>query len=148
MKKKAIQLIVALVLVFSLGTPSMAVGAPYSADSDDSIARASQYISSYSAVLTPEAGGLMHVSGRVIGTGVMGTIGTTGVVLQRNYSGVWASVCTWDSIYHYNTNVSAFTVSYPGIPGVEYRAIVVFYAGNTTGSESRTMYTIPVIAKS
>jgi hypothetical protein len=119
MKKKAIEMIIVLVLMFTLCTPSMAVNAPDVDFNDYSVARASQYISSYSAILTPEAGGLMYVSGRVIGTGIMDTIGVTGIILQRNYSGIWATVCTWDSLYDYNTNISAFAVSYPGIPGAE-----------------------------
>lgn len=117
-----------------------------------SSARSSLYISTYSAWLT--AGSLCSISVTVdvSAYGYMDEVGASRIeILESDDDGeTWETVRVYlkskypemvntDAWYYYDT-----PVTYTGIRGREYTAIVTIYAGDSTGYDTRE-YTTPMV---
>ncbi len=146
MKKCVVACITMLLLIIPLRTTSTA--ADYEHDYNPYIIMSSQYISSYSATITPGTNGLIELNCSVIGTGIMSTIGIRTIQLQKYVSGTWTNVKTWNNYFNYNDIQASFYASYQGSVGSQYRAVITFFAENQNGSDSRVVTTSSVTAKS
>ena len=117
--------------------------------------RSSYYLNSYRAWLEPKDDGVIDVIVDVQATGYMDDIGTTLIYIfesvddGQNWELVrgYASALTPGMIEHDKFIYYETPVSYEGIPGRMYIAIVTVYAGDSTGSDSREYTTTPVYAR-
>lgn len=110
--------------------------------------KASRYINSCNAQITTGSSGKILLDGSVIGTNVMDTIGVQTLIIQKYQSGSWVNVTSWSDLYDYNSASSAFSATYYGSVGTQYRAVITFYASLSGGSDSRIMTTTSVTAVS
>lgn len=103
--------------------------------------RASRYFSILTAVITPQGGNKMAVSYSVTATGSMTKLGAYSIRLEEEIDeDVWVTSTTAygsknPSFYSYNSVSHDGTYTFTGIPGVKYRAVLVAYASNSSGSE-------------
>lgn len=110
---------------------------------------ASQYLSNYIAVLT--AG---NSSGKVnIAFSVGGTTGTTTVGVQKamiyKSNGSYVTTVygsTTNGLLRTSTSYHSGTYTYSGVSGTSYYAVITVYAGNSSGSDTRTVTTNTVKA--
>ncbi|KAF5055259.1 hypothetical protein DSECCO2_379500 [anaerobic digester metagenome] len=109
-------------------------------------ARSSDYLSAYSAGLTPKSGGRIVVSVDVAGVGYMTQIGASNVTIYRSSDQTnWDSVASYSSANYPSMLTSGYScnmdvITYYGTPGYYYFAVVNCYAGNASGHDSR-LYT-------
>lgn len=115
-------------------------------------ARSSYYLSAYSAWLYPESGGRICVAVDVQATNYMDEVGAKRIEIleSQNNGKTW----TVQKIYlntitpgMYDTDTYFYyddPVTYYGVPGYTYCAIVTVYASDSTGSDSRE-YTTPMV---
>lgn len=149
--KKIISSAVALVLL--IGNAMLPTYAFDGADIEPY--RSSYYLDSYRAWLEPKDDGYIDVIVDVQATGYMDEIGTTNIVIFESVDDgenweivrAYASLLTPgmienDKFIYYET-----PVSYEGIPGRMYIAIVTVYAGDSEGGDSRDYTTTPVYAR-
>ena len=125
MRKRVLTSAISFILICSLFT-SFALAATL---------RASEYISAYNAVI-------YSVDCTIVGTDEMKTIGIKTVKI---YSSSGTNVATYSYTtkgYEYlmgsNTGRKTASVSYTGVSGRSYYAVVTFYASDGSGSDSRT----------
>jgi len=120
------------------------------------IPRASLYISNYLATTDPTGSGGVRVSFSITGTGPMDTIGATDIDLYEKPSGSskWTLIKHFDytqngnsNMMGYNKNSHASYVSYAGVSGNQYYAIVYFWAGKDGGGDSRPYTTSTITAQ-
>ncbi len=103
--------------------------------------RASRYFSILTAVITPQGGNKMAVSYSVTATGSMTKLGAYSIRLEEEVGNDnWITSTTVygsknPSFYAYDTVSHAGSYTFTGIPGVKYRAVLVAYASNSSGSE-------------
>lgn len=106
-------------------------------------ARSSDYLSAYSAGVTAKSGGRIVVSVDVAALGNMTQIGASRVIIYKS-----SDQTTWNSVatYNYEDYPSMMTsgyscnmdvLTYYGIAGYYYKALVTCYAGNASGYDSR-----------
>ena len=112
--------------------------------------RASKYISSYKAVISPAGDGDVTVECSVVGTGRMKTIGIQSVKIYNvNGTNVATYSYTMDG-YEYlmgsDTGFKAASITHSGISGRSYYAVVTFYASDGNGGDSRSYTTVTVTA--
>lgn len=105
-------------------------------------ARASKYFSGYLLGVSPQGDGEMAVVYTVYGTGKMDQIGAYSIRVEEEVDdGVWVKTFTAygdddpDEFYSYNAYDHSGTLYFTGIPDVKYRAVLVAYAENDSGSE-------------
>ena len=111
-------------------------------------ARASHYIHSYSSNISAGTNGNVTVSFSITGTGRMTSIGSTRIEIRENGTLVATYIhTTTDGMMGSNAVIHSGTVTYKGVAGRSYSAIVSFRAGNNTGWDDRAMQTNTVIAK-
>ncbi|MDR2572412.1 MAG: hypothetical protein LBD23_19240 [Oscillospiraceae bacterium] len=111
-------------------------------------ARASSFINSYSTSLSTGGNGNVTVSFNITGTRIMTEIGTTRIELRENGTLVAVYLHTNTSgMMGYNKFIHAGTVTYKGVTGRSYIATVSFRAGNSDGSDSRTVLTNTIVAR-
>lgn len=140
MCKRILTAAIAIVLICSLFT-SFAFAATL---------RASKYITGYNAVISSNGDGDVTVECSIIGTGRMKTIGIQSVKIYNvNGTNVATYSYTMDG-YEYlmgsDTGRKTASVSHSGVPGRSYYAVVVFYASDGNGSDSRSYTTKAVTA--
>lgn len=140
MRKQVLTSVISLILICALFT-SFALAATL---------RASEYISSYKAVISPTGDGEITVECSINGTGRMKTLGIQSVkIYNANGTNVATYSYTMDG-YEYlmgsDTGRKTASVSHSGIPGRSYYAVVVFYASDGSGSDSRSYTTKAVTA--
>ena len=146
MKKKALSLIMSLILVFPLCGSAFAVNE--STDSDYSI-NSSAYLTSYSVTLNAAANHRMAIDVLVYGTSIMDKIGVSIINIDQKINGVWSDYDTLyainnPSFYQYDTLNYVNTISFYGTAGVQYRVTLTVYAGKGSGSDTGilTSYTV------
>lgn len=112
--------------------------------------RASKYISSYNAVISPAGDGNITVECSVVGTGQMKTLGIQSIKI---YSGNGVKLTTYSYTtpgYEYlmgsDTGFKAASITYSGVSGRSYYAIITFYASDGSGSDSKSYSTITITA--
>ena len=149
--RKIISLAVSLVLLFgSISVPTHA-----SDNAEVELYRSSYYLNSYRAWLEPQDDGVIDVIVDVQGTSYMEDIGATLIYLYesvnegKNWELVraYASALTPSMLTHNDFLYFDTAVSYQGIPGRLYQAIVTVYAGDSTGNDSREYTTPPAYAR-
>ena len=114
--------------------------------------RASLYLNSYGAYATAVGSEEIVFEFDVTTPHTMDYVGASQISVQvKNNSDIWATVATYSSddysdFLKYNTNSHVGSVTYEGVAGNTYRAKITVCAGNSTGSDSRTIYTKSVTA--
>lgn len=140
MKKRVASALLAVVVVMCSCSPAhAAVVQP----------RASAYLSRYIATLSEgTASGQLDIAFSVTASGVMTKVGVSRIDIYRangsfvtSISGSTANGLLTSSSMHHSG-----TYTYNGISGISYYAKVTVYAGNATGSDSRTITTFTVKA--
>lgn len=134
MRKRVLTSAISFILICSLFT-SLALAATL---------RASKYISSYNAVIY-SSGNEITVDCSITGTGRMKTLGIKSVKI---YSSNGTNVATYSHTadgYEYlmgsDTGRKTASVTYTGTSGKSYYAVVVFYASDGSGGDSRSYTT-------
>ena len=141
-----------LVLSMCVGTTSVfATNIGPGAEAENSITRASNYLSSYHAWLGSGSNGIIYVYYDVDATRYMDVVGVTSVVIQQKNGSSWNSVKNFigtTSNGMLTTNDSSHTdyLSYKGTSGKTYRAVVTFYAELNGGYDTRTLTTSSIVA--
>ena len=131
MRKRVLTSAISLILICALFT-SFALAATL---------RASKYISSYNAVIY-SSDNEITVDCSITGTGRMKTLGIKSVKI---YTSSGTNVATYSYTtdgYEYlmgsDTGRKTASVTYTGVSGRTYYAVVTFYASDGNGSDSRT----------
>ena len=112
--------------------------------------KSSHYISDCYATITPTGGGNLRISFQITGTGLMTDIGATKIELKTSDGTTVKTFRYTDSGYSNmmgkNDVYYSSYITYSGMPGRTYYAVVTFYAGNNSGSDSISYTTISVTA--
>lgn len=112
--------------------------------------RASKYISSYNAVISPAGGGDITVECSVVGTGQMKTLGIQSVKIYnvngRNVATYSYTMPGYEYLMGSDTGFKAASVTHSGISGRSYYAVITFYASDGSGSDSKSYSTITITA--
>lgn len=109
--------------------------------------RASSFFSAYRAYCTKTSATKLTVSFSVVGVGILEEIGASRIRVQKSSDGSnWTTVKTFNKADYSNmtdtdTGAHGSTVSCTIVSGYYYRAIVEFYAKNSSGSAYHTYYT-------
>lgn len=113
--------------------------------------KSSLYLSNYNATAFSSDNGSITVGLNVYATREMSNIGATRIVIQEKSGTSWVSVQTYYSsstpgMLSNNTSGYSSNLTYYGVQGNTYRAIVTVYAGNSSGSSSAVVTTNAVTA--
>lgn len=109
-----------------------------------------KYISSYSSAITLEGNGRIKINFSTYGTGYMDDIGASTIVLYENgsvvktYSGY--NVLYSSTMFGHSTYYFYGYVYYDGTAGKSYYAVIVHYAGDSTGHDTEGSITSTVVA--
>lgn len=140
MKKKILRL-VSIVLVLSFFV--LTIGASASTNASD-------YISVVSAIVTSEGDGKITVGFSILATGIMTKVGATKIVIKDSSNTTVTVIRYTDPGYEYmmasNAGSCSNNVTYKGVKGTTYYAIVYFRAGDDTGYDTGTFTTRSVKA--
>ncbi len=105
--------------------------------------RASAYISAKSAYISAQGGGSIKITFSITATGTMTMLGaqtidlydSDGYVTTFRYTNPnYSNMMAYGDFYHNSS------VTYDGVSGETYYAVVSFYAGNSSGSDAK-LYT-------
>jgi hypothetical protein len=112
---------------------------------------ASDYLDNYAVSVSAGANHSVIINFDVNATRIMNLVGASNIVVQVNNNGVWTGVATYfgstsNGMLAANTFSYTGSKTYTGNAGMQYRAIVTVYAGNSTGEDSRTVTTNAVTA--
>lgn len=105
---------------------------------------ASEYLDGYAIGVNAKGGGRMSVSFIVYGTGTMDKLGAQKIEVEE-WDGVeWVNLIEYsaeDNAHFYTTNASEYTasVTFYGMPGLQYRATLTAYAEKDGGSDTGTV---------
>lgn len=149
--KKCIRLIAVLLCLTALCAGTVVSAAAADMENEAEPMRASDYIDYYNAWLVTGSGGKIYINYDIDGTGRMGTIGAKLIAMQVKDANVWSNVKNYsgtvaNGMYAQNTSSHSGVITYYGTPGRDYRAIVTFYAGDSTGGDTRILTTNAVRA--
>lgn len=111
------------------------------------LARSSSYIESSSGYAYKSGTNEFNVNFSITGTGVMTSIGATkieiktsnGLLIKTFYSNVESNMMGSNKVYH------SVTVTYRGVTGKSYYAVIYFKAANSSGYDTTT-YTTNTVA--
>ena len=112
---------------------------------------ASEYLSYYNAATDASGSGQIDISYTVSSYATMTQIGASKIVVQEKVGSSWSSV----KYYYASTTTGLLitsrasytnTITYQGTAGKIYRAAVTFYAGDSTGYDTRDFITNSVTA--
>lgn len=106
------------------------------------------YIQQKSGSIVPTGNGYLSIQFSVSGTGVMSMIGATNINLYKSNGTLVKSYyyLNYSSMMGYNSFAHNGSVSYHGVTGQSYYAIITFYAGNSSGHGTRLYTTATVTA--
>lgn len=142
--KKIFALLLVLGAIFS--SPALATSVPTIDNDKEIIMRASYYLSSYAASCT-KSGNTVSVNYNVTATGIMDYVGAIAVYIYESSNGSnFSCVRTLYSanepyMIKQNSGFHATSVTYNGISGRYYYAVVSFYAEKAGGSDTRSYTT-------
>lgn len=136
MLKKMISVI--LTLCIMLG----AAGA--SAAGESALPRASHYLDEYAIVLVSNGDGTLTISYTVCATGFMTKLGAQSIKIEKGSATGWTTVETLygsdnDDFYSYDSILHGGDVVFTGEYGKIYRATLTAYAGNSSGSDTKSL---------
>lgn len=143
MKKRFWSFLIIVTLVVSFYAPSFAEDLVRASNYSP---RASLYINSSDAIITANPGKKIEVLSTVTGTGIMDVIGVSTLNIQEYRSSSWVTVKSWSSLYKYNSIQASFLTTYQGVASRKYRAVITFYAANSSGSDTKSLTTTSIIA--
>ena len=117
--------------------------------------RSSYYLDSYRAWLDPQDDGVIEVVVDVQATGYMDDVGALNIAIYESADDgdswdlvrAYAASMTPGMLQHDKLLYYDRPVSYQGIVGRDYFAVVTVYAGDSTGSDSRDYVTTSVTAR-
>lgn len=136
MKKRVCAFVLCMMMLFSVG----AAAAYDPPDSPD----ASYYIAAYSASVSNGGNGRIKVTFSITGTGIMTSLGASAISIYKS-NGTYVT-----SIYYFSSGRSGMMGSNKAyhsdtesiyVGAGSYYAVVTFYAGNSTGSDSQAVRT-------
>lgn len=140
MMKKQFTRTLIIILVIAIGFTTMAIAAE---------TRASSFIRYSSASASASSNGVITISFSITGTGTMTEIGATKIELKNSSGTILKTYyCSaFQTMMGYNRNVYASSVTYPGVIGTSYYAVVYFKAANSSGGDTAAVTTYLVTAK-
>ena len=117
--------------------------------------RSSYYLDSYRAWLDPQDDGVIEVVVDVQATGYMDDVGALNIAIYESADDgdswdlvrAYAASMTPGMLQHDKLLYYDRPVSYQGIVGLDYFAVVTVYARDSTGSDSRDYVTTSVTAR-
>ena len=144
---KGIKIIISLILICVLLIPVTVLA------EDTTSERASNYIQSYSAYITPGSGGDITIYFSITGTRRMTEIGST-VVYLYEYNGENTTLVqtfrytepNYAYMMGYDKFIHTGAIPYSGTSNHQYYAYVYFKAGDSTGSDTAMKLTSTVTA--
>lgn len=144
MKKRILSLLLALAL---MGSTVCAA-----AELSERSIQASQYLDAYGISVNPKGGGLMSVSFLVYGTDTMDCLGAKKIVVEEWDGSDWGNPITYTAeknphFYAYNASEHTASVTFYGIPGLQYQATLTAYAELDGGSDTKTFTSTPKTCK-
>ena len=108
----------------------------------------SSYFMSYGVVLGRTDGGKINITFTVVGHEKSDVIGVSGYKVQKKVNGSWTDATnTLAGSLAYDAYNHAFSRSYAGTPGVEYRVYCTFVCANSLGTASQAFYSASIIAR-
>lgn len=142
MKKGIRSISFLLVFILLLSSVSMAAAPEFDHTQE------SAYIINKSGSVVPTGNGYMTIQFSILGTGIMEMIGALHISLYKSNGTLVKSYDYWNysSMMGYNDYVHYGTVSYHGVSGQSYYAVITFYARNSSGSGNRIYTTATVTA--
>ena len=114
--------------------------------------RASDYLASYGAYVYPAGNGKVSVYFNVLGTGYMDEIGALSIEIYESRDGinwVWTETFKFNSSFGmlgYNDNYHSGSVTYKGVAGRYYKALISVWAGKNGQGDTRYFWTSPKVA--
>lgn len=114
--------------------------------------RASLYLDGYAIGIVPKGGHLMSVTFIVYGTDIMDRLGAKKILIEE-WDGVeWFETMTYSveknpEFYGTNASEHAESVTFYGLPGVQYRATLTAYAELNGGSDTGVLVSSPKTCK-
>lgn len=144
MKKIFKSFSICLIIVAIISTTTFAA-----APNDPVDPQANSYIFKTTVGIVPLGSGKIEVDFSVTATGKMPDVGATRVTIYREGGIVVATYKYTDSGYSYmidhNTSTHGGTVTYQGVSGLRYYAVVTFFAGTLGGSGGGASLKSPAI---
>lgn len=140
--KKTVHKAIALVLACFLVTSSALAYSDSSPDSLRSVGpQASYQLNQYSVALRNVSRGTMEVSFSVFGTQMyMTKIGAQEIVIEQEItSGVWQECHSFSDYYDTDTSYHIDAIEFSVTPGVRYRATLTAYGEDSRGSDTGTV---------
>lgn len=144
MFRKSTRFISIIIIMAMLSTSVFAYS--LQASTDVSV-KASSVFTGYGVSVYAGDNGVITFTCTALGTDTMDTIGFSEMQIQKYYNGSWITVVTLYDEYQYDTDVFLSSIDYYGTAGYKYRAIVTFYAANSTSSATRTYTSISIYAE-
>lgn len=109
---------------------------------------ASSYFMSYGVPLGRTDGGKINISFTVVGKEKSDVIGVSGYKVQKKVNGAWTdATSTLPGSLAYDSYNHAFSKSYTGTPGVEYRVYCTFVCVNSNGTGTQPYYSSSITAR-
>ncbi|MBC8588263.1 hypothetical protein [Paratissierella segnis] len=109
---------------------------------------ASKYISSYSVEIEAKENGQVEIYAELFTIKRVDKLGFEYIKIQKYENGIWKTLETInEDVYRYNSTTASYLSTYQGKTGETYRALVKFYAGDGSGSDTRIGYSNSVTAK-
>ncbi len=144
--KKNLRLFSAFLILFAL-----CISIPGTASASSNSVAASDYLTYYYAWTGTASNGTVYFYYNVDATGWMDLVGASCIVVQQKISGTWSNAATYigtvnNGMLREDATSHTGSLTYSGISGREYRAIVTFYAGDGSGYDTRNYTTVSVIA--
>ena len=139
--KRTFLVILCVALLFSLSCAPYAYAATVS----------NKYISSYSGAITLEGNGRIKINFSTFGTDYMDDIGASSIILYENGT-VVKSYSGWNPTYSstmfgHNRWFFYGYVYYDGNVGDTYYAVIIHYAGDSSGHGTEGLQTSSVVAE-
>ena len=124
----------------------------FAAGEDGIEPHASEYLDGYGIGINAKGGGKMSVTFIVYGTRTMDKLGAQKIVVEEWDGKSWGSPMTYTAEKNsnfYATEAAEHTasVSFYGIPGLQYRATLTAYAEKDGGSDTGTVTCNPTTCK-
>lgn len=134
MKKKILAALTMAALLFTLCTSAFATEYPIDPCASD-------YIVRVGVSLSANGGGQMTVKYDVVGKGIMDKVGVMSISIDQKVDGKWKPYTSFSAVNHedyydYDTISNAGSQKFSATPGVTYRATVIGYARNSSGSDT------------
>ena len=109
---------------------------------------ASKYISAYDVEIQSIKNRQVEIYAELLTIKRLDKPGFEYIKIQKYKNGIWRTVETInEDVYKYNSTTSVYLSAYQGKTGETYRALVEFYAGDGSGSDTRIAYSNLVTKK-